>query len=155
MALRRRLESGSPARMAGPVSPPRSSPARESSRRPAFTLSGPWQGMQLATRTGRIFFSKTSASSGTSRARAATSVSMRRYTVYRLSYTRQASRGDKNRPPDRTRRWSGPGAGPDSLEGPRPPATGDEVPEVHRLLTGIRDRIYHRRRKVRKLLRED
>src|SRR6185503_14362189 len=89
MALRRRLPSGSPTLIAGPVSPPRRRAPRESTRSPALVLSGPWQGMQPAWRTGRILFSKRSTSCWASRRRLAARVSIAQYTVYRISYTRQ------------------------------------------------------------------
>ena len=60
----RRLASGRPGSIAGPESPPLIRAARESSRRPAFCLLGPWQLMQWASRTGRTFPSKNSTRAG-------------------------------------------------------------------------------------------
>src|SRR5262249_13805307 len=49
---------------AGPESPPLSSAARESRRRPPFCLRGPWQSKQLSASSGRTDFSKNSAWAG-------------------------------------------------------------------------------------------
>src|SRR6185295_15605251 len=50
--------------IAGPVSPPRNTAARESSRSPPCCFVGPWHPMQLATSSGRTFFSKNSRFAG-------------------------------------------------------------------------------------------
>src|SRR5262245_28763867 len=58
MALMRRLLSGSPGTIAGPLSPPLSSAARESSRRPLFAFLGPWHLTQCSMKMGRTLASK-------------------------------------------------------------------------------------------------
>ena len=58
------LLSGSPGTMAGPVSPPRSNPSRESTRRPAIADS-PWHAKQLAASSGRILVSNSVVSCAT------------------------------------------------------------------------------------------
>src|SRR5438128_11813389 len=53
-----KLLSGSPGAIAGPLSPPLSKAARESTRRPWLTFLSPWHLKHLPRRTGRIFSSK-------------------------------------------------------------------------------------------------
>ena len=63
-AWRRRRKSsdwsGRPSTRAGPESPPESSAASESSRRPAHCLSGPWHPWHCSTNSGRTCRSKCS-----------------------------------------------------------------------------------------------
>src|SRR5262249_57145320 len=56
--------SGAAGFRAAPLSPPRSSAARESRRRPAICFLGPWQEWQWSARIGRTRRSKSSAPSG-------------------------------------------------------------------------------------------
>src|SRR5262249_12419764 len=66
MPLTRRLFSGWPGTIAGPVSPPESIPLSESRRSSPFGFlrSGPWHLKQCSTRRGRIFASKNLAAAG-------------------------------------------------------------------------------------------
>src|SRR6266508_751417 len=54
------LLSGSPGRIAGPLSPPARTASRESRRRPDICFFGPWHDRQFSARTGRTCFSKNS-----------------------------------------------------------------------------------------------
>src|SRR5262245_10246492 len=63
-ALMSRLRSGAPGMTAGPRSPPLSSAARESTRRPPLTFSPPWHLKHCCARTGRTFSSKKVSASG-------------------------------------------------------------------------------------------
>src|SRR4029079_11131182 len=54
----RRLSSGWPGLIAGPVSPPLITASRESTRKPLNCLAGQWHFWQLSTSSGRIVDSK-------------------------------------------------------------------------------------------------
>src|SRR6516162_1222836 len=58
IALTRRLFSGCPGTIAGPLSPPSSMAASESRRRSRFCFFSPWHSKQYSARTGRTFVSK-------------------------------------------------------------------------------------------------
>jgi hypothetical protein len=57
-ALTSRLLAGSPGTIAGPLSPPCMSAARESSRSPDSDLSSPWHFTHFSSKSGRICPSK-------------------------------------------------------------------------------------------------